>query len=498
MVIRHEDVARVQGGLRAMLESLADSGPFAPYTLFVLSDSTDADVVQAEERAIRALIGEARPPGRLVYRRRASNEGRKPGNLADFCAHWGADFDYMVVIDADSLLEGRTIRELVRRMDASPRIGILQVPTRPVNRTSLFGRIQQFAAAVYGPLVTDGLNFWLGPAAPYWGHNAIVRLAPFMRHCRLPRLPGRAPFGGEILSHDFVEGALMRRAGWEVRLAADLGGSYEEVPANLIAHAARERRWCLGNLQHLRLIAMPGLGLASRLTFLVGTLAYLSAPAWALFVLVLSLGARPAVADAMTDGRAGPQWLPAMVLLAVVLAFLFVPKILGVVRLKSRPGGLRSLGGLPAVVVSVAGECVFAALVTPIQLVLHTQFVVAILLRRAVGWTAQSRRDRDTSLSDAVRVHWRHTALGILLGLAYVVSPALCLWLAPSVAGLILSIPISVLSSYSRCGLYARRRSLFLIAEELATPHLLRASSGAPTIPESRPRPCFQESRLTA
>jgi membrane glycosyltransferase len=499
MVVRHEEIRRVQAGLRATFQSLAASGSLEPFTLFVLSDSTDAAVARDEEQAIRALIRELDAAGRLVYRRRAINEGRKSGNLADFCARWGPNFDYMVVLDADSLLEGRTIRELVRRMDVAPRVGILQVPTRPVNRTSLFGRVQQFAAGVYGPLLTDGLEFWLGPSAPYWGHNAIIRLAPFMKHCRLPRLPGREPFGGEILSHDFVEGALMRRAGWEVRLAADLGGSYEEVPANLIAYAARDRRWCQGNLQHLRLVTLPGLSLASRLTFIVGALAYLCAPAWALFVVLLSLPLRPARIETIAAGAADARWVSATLLLTAVLAFLFLPKALAVIRLARRPGGLRSWGGTRAVVASVLGESVFAALLTPIQLVLHTQFVLAILLRRAVGWTAQPRHDRDTRVTEALQVHGGHTALAVLLsGLAYMSSPSLLLWLAPCVAGLLLSIPISVGSSYSRWGLHARRWGLFLIAEELAPPRMLRSLTASPAESELRAAPYLAELQLTA
>jgi membrane glycosyltransferase len=498
MVVRHEEIGRIQAGLRAMFQSLGRSGPLDRYVLFILSDSTDPAMGGAEERAVRALIDELGAVGRIVYRRRATNEGRKSGNLADFCERWGREFDYMVVLDADSLLEGQTIRELVRRMDAAPRVGILQVPTRPVNRTSLFGRIHQFAAAVYGPLVTDGLAFWLGGSAPYWGHNAIIRVRPFMRHCRLPRLPGREPFGGEILSHDFVEGALMRRAGWEVRLAADLGGSYEEVPANLITYAARDRRWCQGNLQHLRLVALPGLRVGSRITFAVGALSYLCGPAWVLFALML-LYPRQVLAGMAAD-PGGAQWGSATILLAIVLALLFVPKVLAVIRLASRPGGLQALGGAKAVAASVLGESVFAALLAPIQLVFHTQFVVAILLHRTVGWRTQPRHDEDTTLKEAIQVHAGHTVFAALLGgLAYLVDPVLCLWLIPSMIGLLLAIPISVLSSYSQWGLRARRWGLFRIPEEIATPPVLHALTAATvSIPGMRDQPSLAEKCLTA
>jgi membrane glycosyltransferase len=486
MVIRHEEIPRVLAGIRATFRMLTDSGPVGPYTLFVLSDSTAPDIVQAEEEAIRALIRELGAAGRIVYRRRATNEGRKSGNLADFCARWGRQFDYMVVLDADSLLSGRTIRELVRRMDAAPRVGILQAATRPVNRKSLFARIQQFAAGLYAPLITDGLDFWLGKAAPYWGHNAIIRLAPFMRHCRLPRLSGPAPFGGEILSHDFVEGALMRRAGWEVRLAPDVGESYEEIPANVIAYAARDRRWCQGNFQHLRLITMPGLSMASRLTFVVGVLGYLCAPAWTLLLLFLSLHLRPSLADVGDVESSDGHRLSAFLLLAAVLTFLFVPKVLAIIRVAARPGGMRSMGGTRAVLLSLVGESVFATLLTPIQLVFHTQFVAAILLRRAVGWSAQERRDSDTTFVQAVRAHGGHTVAAVLLGvIAYFIDPRLPQWLAPSIAGLALSIPISMWSSYQRWGQQAREWGLFLIPEETAPPRAL-------ALLDTRPGPAAQ------
>jgi membrane glycosyltransferase len=497
MVIRHEDVSRVQAGVRAMYRSLAASGSLDPFAIFILSDSTDVGVAAAEEQAVQALTCELDAAGRLVYRRRSENSDRKSGNLADFCARWGAEFEYMVVLDADSLLDGETIREIVHRMDRCPNVGILQVPTRPVNRSSLFGRIQQFAASVYGPLATDGLDFWLGSAAPYWGHNAILRVAPFMAHCRLPRLSGREPFGGEILSHDVVEAALMRRGGWEVRLAADLGGSYEEVPANLIAHAARDRRWCQGNLQHLRLVFTHGFALASRLTFVVGALSYLCAPAWAMFVLLVTVGATPAgflaaVGRLNISGLAlsASDRLPTLLLLNAMLVLLFLPKVLALVRLALVPGALSARGGPGAVIASVAAESIFAVLVTPVLLAFQTQAVLAVVGRTAVGWGSQARGDTATSVTEALNAHAGHT-LGGTIGsaIAYLLDPHLFVWLVPTLAGLALSIPLSIGSSRAASGRLARRCGLFLIPEEVSAPPLLRAFRGEDGWDHGRARP---------
>jgi membrane glycosyltransferase len=286
-------------------------------------------------------------------------------------------------------------------------------------------------------------------------------------------------------------------------LATDLGGSYEEVPANVIAHAARDRRWCQGNLQHLRLVGLPGLTMASRLTFVVGALAYLCAPAWALLVLILSLRVGPPSGTALEFEPIRSDWLLQVLLVATVLAFLFVPKILALVSLAGRPGRIRSLGGIRAVVVSVIGESVFTVLFTPIQLIFHTQFVLGILLGRSVEWTAQTRRDAKTSLTDAIRVHGSHTALAVLVGvIAYAADPILCLWLGPAIAGLGLSIPISMLSSHRRWGQRARRLGFFQISEEIAPPRLLRAltARGAARAMMGEPPDAFDlsEGRLTA
>jgi membrane glycosyltransferase len=476
-------VGRVRAGLRAVYRSLAATGPLDGFTFFLLSDSTDPAVARAEEDAVRALRAELGAGAPLVYRRRPDNRQRKSGNIADFCARWGPGYDYMVVLDADSLLEGGTVREMVRRMDRGPRLGILQVPARPVGRGSLFGRIQQFAAHVYGPLATAGLDLWLGGAAPYWGHNAIIRVAPFARHCRLPRLAGPEPLGGDILSHDFVEAALMRRAGWEVRLAADLGGSYEELPPSLLAHAARDRRWCQGNLQHLRLVGAPGLRPGSRLTLAVGALSYLCAPAWVLFVVVVSLGVAPSSGRPGLEplaGREGPA-AEALALVGLMLVLFLVPKALAVLRLALLPGALAARGGAGAVLASVAAESLFSVLVTPIVLAFQAQFVVALLARRATGgWSAQAREDRVTTLDEAAAAHAGHTlSAGLVGAAAYALDAALVPWLLPTLAGLGLSIPLSLLTSRVDWGQRARRWGLFLIPEESAPPAILRAVAAA-------------------
>ena len=272
MPICNEDVDRVFAGLRATCESLVRTGEAARFDVFILSDSGDPDARVAETDAWLELVAAMEGRIKVHYRWRQHHIKRKSGNVADFCRRWGRDYEYMVVLDADSVMTGECLVRLTRLMEANPGAGIIQTAPKAFGREALFARIQQFGTAAYGPLFTAGLHFWQLGEAHYWGHNAILRVAPFMQHCALGRLPGDGALSGEILSHDFVEAALMRRAGWGVWIAYDLDGSYEEVPPNLIDELARDRRWCLGNLMNLRLFRLEGVHPAHRAVFMIGVM----------------------------------------------------------------------------------------------------------------------------------------------------------------------------------------------------------------------------------
>ncbi len=308
MPIYNEEPREVFANLRAIAQSLEATGACAAFSIFVLSDTTDPDVWLDEERTWAKLVAQVPGPCRFFYRHRPKNVSRKAGNIADFCRHWGEHYKYMIVLDADSVMAGETLVELVRRMERDPQIGILQAPPKPVGRQSLFARMQQFAAHMYGPVFLEGFALWSQCDGNYWGHNAIIRIRPFMQHCELPILPGDGPLSGEILSHDFVEAALMRRAGWKVCMAHDLGQSYEACPTTILDFAQRDQRWCQGNLQHIRLLLAEGLHPASRLHFGMGAMSYLASPLWLLFLVLTVIGASHAghsSATASSSRRAG-------------------------------------------------------------------------------------------------------------------------------------------------------------------------------------------------
>lgn len=482
MPIYNEDSERVFAGLHAIHQSLAETGQLEHFDFFILSDTRDPDVWVEEELRWQDMVRALDGKGRIFYRNRPENTERKSGNLEDFCVRWGGRYRYMIVLDADSIMQGSTLVEMTRLMECHPQVALLQTPPVPVNRESLFARILQFAGSIYGRMFTAGLNYWQLGESNYWGHNAIIRVQPFMDHCGLPRLPGREPFGGSILSHDFVEAALLRRAGWEVWLAYDLIGSYEEIPPTLIDYAKRDRRWCQGNLQHLRLALARGFNGLSRLHFLMGVMSYMASPLWLLFLLATGV-------EAFIQTRQetiyffGENWIPVWpvsfavemtTVLLVTLTMLFLPKLLALLLLLKDSRLRRDYGGMFAATMSVILETVFSVLTAPVLMLFQTKFVVAILLRRAVGWPPQQRGDHMTSFKEAALAHGGHTLVGIIAGvLSYYYVPTFFWWFTPVLLGLLLSIPVSMISSSIALGRKAKELGLFLTPEETDPPPVL-------------------------
>jgi membrane glycosyltransferase len=469
MPIHNEEPARAFAGLRATWDSLAAAGPAAAgFDLFVLSDSTDPDRWAEEVACWDRLVRETGGAGRIFYRRRPANRGRKAGNIAEFCRRWGGRYEYLVVLDADSLMSGPALLALAGLMAATPAAGIIQTLPRLQGARTLFGRLHQFAHNLYAPLFLGGAAYLQLADGSYLGHNAIIRLAPFLDHCRLPLLPGRPPLGGEILSHDSVEAALMRRAGWEVWLVPDLPGSWEAGPPTLVDYARRDQRWCAGNMQHLRVLLARGLTFVSRAQLGMGALSYGLAPLCLGFMLLSLLtayqrGEAAALAPASPlAAAAGPA------LLAAAATLLFLPKLLGLC-VAARSGGLARLGGPLRGLAGVALEIAFTTLLAPIIMAGHCQAIARVAAGRMPRWEAQRRDGGRPSLGTLLRAHGGHTAAGIAAGLlASLALPGLQGWLVPAVAGLVLSIPVSALTASARAGALSRRAGLLLTAAETA------------------------------
>lgn len=478
MPICHEDVSTVFAGLRATCESLIATGQSRHFDVFVLSDSKDPAVLAEEWQAWTALRTElaARskdtPPIEVYYRARKRRTHRKAGNVADFCRRWGKDYAYMIVFDADSVMSGDCVVTLAQLMEAHPRAGIIQTMTQSIGHATLHARVQQFAARVAGRLFALGMQFWQLGDSHYFGHNAIIRVKPFMDHCALASIPGQGGLTGSILSHDFVEAAMMRRAGYEVWMVSDLKGSFEQQPPDLLSELQRDRRWCQGNLQNLRLMAEPGFSTVHRFMFLTGTMSYVSAPIWLLFMglgMVLWHLQGGSTGMAESAARVGALGLWFWTLFVLVL-----PRVLGVVSIILQKDAAR-FGGTFALVRSALVETVLALMQAPIRMLAHTVFVIVALTGWKLEWKSPPRDAREIAWKDAATALALPTLVAGLLALAAAqIGPSALLWLAPVWLPLLFAVPMAVITSDHQLGAALRSQHLLLVPEEARSPRVLR------------------------
>ncbi len=483
MPICNEDAARCFAGIEAIYRSLAKTGELEKFDFYVLSDSAAGPRQAREEIAWAETCRTLGGFGKIFYRHRRNNIKKKSGNIADFLRRWGRRYDFMIVLDADSLMAGDTLVRLARLMENHPQVGIIQTAPALVHSDSLFARVQQFANRVYGPLFNAGLRFWQLGESYYWGHNAIVRVAPFIRYCGLARLPGEPPLGGEILSHDFVEAALMGRAGYEVWLADQLPGSYEESPPTLLDELKRDRRWCQGNLQHLRLLLADGFRFGHRACMLIGVLSYASAFLWFIFLVLVSAEAAVGILippDYFPPNRSlfpfWPVWRPelAVALLTATGLLLILPKILSLALIvKDRLAA--GFGGSVRLAAGIVTEVFISTLLAPIRMWFHSKFVLLTLLGRRIKWGTQRRSAAEVGWLEAFTQHGVSSVFALLwIGGAYCLDQALVWWLLPVCVPLILSAPIAVFSSRASLGRALRDWQWLLVPEERAPAEVLK------------------------
>lgn len=472
--VYNEAAPPVAAAIAAMADGLRECAP-GRFHFFILSDSTCPDAWISEEAVFAALIADANEACPVYYRHRSQNTERKAGNIADWVTRWGGSYDAMLVLDADSLMAPETVIEMARRLEDDPGLGLLQSLPAIVRAQSLYARLQQFANRCYGPIFGNGLAVWHGRTSNFWGHNAIIRTEAFAASAHLPKLSGAPPFGGPVMSHDFIEAALLRRAGWGVRMDTDLEGSFEEAPPALTDVLVRDRRWCQGNLQHGRFLFARGLPLCTRLHLLSGMMGYLSAPLWfALLVvgIVIAIQAGLARPEYFSGRALFPTWPVfdserAIALFVISMFVVLAPKALGWLAAMLNPRQLMGFGGPVALIASVATEVLLSALYAPILMVAQSNIVRQVVTGGDSGWKPQRRGDGRMALTDALRAHRWHTGLGVGLGLlAYVLNPDLFLWLLPVTAGLVLSAPLSWISGSARLGTLLRRLAILRTGEE--------------------------------
>jgi len=494
MPVYNENPERVVLHLSAVAASLRETGQDGAFEYFLLSDTQDPAVHEEERRRFEAWQRSVPYGDRVHYRRRTDNARQKVGNIEDFCARWGDRFKYMLVLDADSVMSGDAVLRLVRAMEANPRLGILQSLVVGLPAKSAFARIFQFGMRHGMRAYTTGSAWWQGDAGPYWGHNAILRLKPFVRHCQLPRLPGEAPLGGEILSHDQVEAAMMRAAGYDVRVLPLEEGSYEENPPTLPDFIKRDLRWCQGNLQYLRLLHWDRWRPMGRIQLALAILMYLSAPLWMGFVLLgvarvvatalapeLSLAIAPAVSQSVAAGTG-------VYLFALMMFIIFAPKIMGMADAFLSAEKRRAYGGGWRLAASSLIELLFGVVLAPVMAVAQTLFIAKLFLGGGARWAGQLRDPREVRLVEAVRGLWPQTLFGLAIAVSLAVfAPSVLPWAVPMFGAMVLAIPFALLTARPGLGRWAARHRLCLIPEETAMPAIVRAvmphQQAAPLLP---------------
>jgi membrane glycosyltransferase len=473
MPVYNEDVAAIGGRIARMAASLRGIGGAELFDFFVLSDSRED--AEGAERAMCRRLRHAEGPA-VYYRRRPINEARKPGNIAEWVRRFGGAYESMIILDADSLMTGAAMARMASALEAEPRLGLIQTNPQLTAGRTLFARWQQFAAYLYGPVASAGLNWWSGDEATFWGHNAIVRVSAFAESCGLPRLSGAEPFGGHILSHDMVEAALLRRRGWATRMMLMPAGSYEECPPTLVDHGVRDRRWCQGNIQHLRLVDMAGLHWISRLQLLMGASAYLTSPLW---LLLLATGVlQSVVTGTPVNDMVSSGWLVAltMVLLfggkAIALAWALFDR-----RLVALMGGWRSI------LKSVAADVPLSIVTAPVIMASQCLAIGEIVAGKKSGWLPQRRDTDGIALGEALDHYRWHMLLGLLFWVASFGGIGGAAWGLPVALGLLGAPFLATLTSRADLGALAARHGLFVAEPEAGERIDVVASSGLVTVP---------------
>ena len=472
MLARNENPEQTLDCLRSTLQSLIETDQYACFDAYLLSDSDDKNLCITEEILCENL-SQSMPKGiNLYYRNRKDNTGHKAGNIRDFCQRWGKNYEFMVILDSDSIMEGKTLIELSSLMELNPTAGLIQTVPQPINQKTLFGRILQFSSGLYGPVVSWGQTFWYSNSSNYWGHNAIVRTSAFTDSCGLPNLPGEPPFGGEILSHDFVEASLLKRAGWDLFMLPHIKGSYEMVPEDMFSYVKRERRWAQGSLQHLRLLGSKNLHFMNRIHFLMGAMGYLSSVLWisllissTIYILSLETGTSffflaPFLPLSDFSENSSKYMLSPLLITGYVL---FLPKFLSfmVATIQYHKGFREIL----LIALSTIAETIFAILLAPILMFYHTAFILGFLSGGKINWNPSHEREMAVSWKSA----FTNTAFITISCIVWVTpilwySPSFFLWMLPVFIGPALANPIVCLTTRRGVLKWVDKLNLFLIS----------------------------------
>ena len=473
--VYNEDLFKVSQRLGILLDQLK---PYSKlFEVFILSDTRDIAACAKEKTIVGRMRVKYGPSLNIRYRRRKENTGRKAGNIMEFCKRWGTQFEQMLVLDADSTMRSDTVIQLVKIMDQSPQIGILQTTCLVRSAKTPFSKMARMGHELAGNLLSTGACFWQQGSANYFGHNALIRLLPFLEYCQLPILPGSGPLSGEILSHDFVEAAFIRRAGFEVWSIPTYEGSYEEMPQNIVDYIKRDFRWCQGNFQHGKLLMQKNLHISSRFHFTMGISSYLSNLLW-LFLIIISLYRYSYTAIVgqkyfTTDYQLFPTWpevktSEALALFIGTMILLATPKIFGAVLVLSSNSEVKKYGGRLRLLINLFLELVTSSLMAPTTMIYLSRFIFRLLSGKGVAWTTQQRDPKGLRISEAIfSLKYQLLTCAIFASLIFYLVPEQIGWFAPIVLGLFLSPLLVSLGSREDLGELLERNKIFISSEEV-------------------------------
>jgi membrane glycosyltransferase len=473
MCIRNESPDQVIRNLEPLLEGFVRAGTHGLFHAYLLSDSSDPEIVAAEASRFETFAAKWRTTIPITYRRRAVNTGFKSGNIRDFCERWGANHEFAITLDADSFMPAHAVLRLVRIMQANPRLGILQTLIVGLPSVSAFARVFQFGMRLGMRSHTLGAAWWQGDCGPYWGHNAIVRLEPFTIHCAMPVLAGSGPLAGHVLSHDQVEAALMRRAGYDVRVLPEEGLSFEENPPTLLEFKRRDLRWLHGNMQYWQLLNLPGLKAVSRFQLVLAILMYLNSPAW---IAMMAIGTLMLALSETRGGPPVPVSLGAGALLFALVMFMnWAPKIASVLDLLLREPARRSYGGAASFVSNVVTETLHMLILSPIMALAHTIHIVRLLVFRTGGtWNTQLRQSHAVPWRVALGRLWPQTLAGCaVLSVVALKAPDKLVLALMGAGGLLVAVPFAVATASPLLGIVLARIGIGRIPEEVELPAAL-------------------------
>lgn len=468
MPICNEDVSTVFAGLKSTINSLSKNKYASQFDFFVLSDTSNAETRAQEVNAWSALKTELKGAVNVYYRWRMLRTKRKSGNVEDFCRRWGQSYRYMVVLDADSIMTGEALEKLVRLMEENPSAGIIQTAPKTCGLDTLHARVQQFSSRMVGRVFTLGMQYWQLGESHYWGHNAIIRVKPFMEYCALAPIQGTHNLSGHILSHDFLEAALMRRAGYRVWLVSDLEGSYEQQPPSLTAELQRDRRWCQGNLQNIQLLTQPGLHPAHRAMLLTGVMSYVSAPLWLMFIIIGSFMGFSGESSVMHLKEHSISWL-----WVLTGAMLLLPRFMGMAAAIAT-GEAAQYGGVLKLIRSTCLEAVLAMFQAPIRMAAHSIFVFGAITGWKLEWKSPPREAQNVSYEEAKSFFGTISVVALLTTIFCVsLNFAASIWLLPILVPLVLAVPLAMITGHLALGEKLRSAHYLIIPEETKIPGVI-------------------------